>query len=200
MKTISVTCHTEHSLDYRELRDFQGDLKTRTVDDIHHVMDSIRTHGFSFPVYVWKHIEADAVVYDIIDGHGRLEAIQALVKEGYEIPPVPVVFIEASDRNDAAERLLQVNTVSSPFSETGLQDLVLDIPDVTLSNFTLPQIDTKSLGDSIALLRNALTQIDEMTPEKETPSKKEKTKTSKTQEIVVQCTGCGKSFTHIVQS
>jgi len=203
MKSLTVTCTSQHALDYRLLRNFQGDLKDRTDGDVQHIKESMLEHGFSFPVYVWKHVEADRLVYDVIDGHGRLEAVQEFAKEGYEIPLLPVVFIEASDIKDAMERLLQVNTLSSPYTETGVQDLVLDISDINLSKFTIPNIDTKSLNESIGLLRNTLTQIDEgssasvsdVLPQTDTSPPK----ALKTQEIVVQCKGCGKSFVHIVQ-
>jgi len=202
-RTIPVTCVTEHSLDYRQLRSFQGNLKTRTDKDIQHIRKSMLTHGFSFPMYVWRHVEDDNVVYDIIDGHGRLEAVHEFAKQGYTIPPVPVVFIEATDINDAMERLLQVNTLSSRYTETGIQELVLDLHDINLAHYAIPDIDTAALNESIGLLRNTLTLIDGLDAEKEEiPDTAEQSNTNEPQtlELVVQCTGCGKSFIHIVQT
>jgi len=201
MKTINITCEAEYALDFGVLRDFQGDLKNRSVEDIAHIKASILELGFSFPFYVWKHVEADIVVYDVIDGHGRLQALYELVDEGYIMPLVPVVFIDAVDVQDARERLIQVNTLASSFSETGLQDLIIDIPEVDISKYTIPNIDTVSLASSVDLLRNTLTVIEGMTTAQDSlPVTVEETqpKPAKVEEIVVQCSGCCKAYTHIV--
>ena len=207
MNAINITCKTEFTLDFHELRDFQGDLKIRGTEDIPHLKESIINLGFSFPFYIWRHTESGNLVHDIIDGHGRLAALHELEDEGYKIPPVPVVFIEASDLQDARERLLQVNTLSSPFTETGLQDLVISIPDVDISKYTIPDIDTTALSKQIGLLRSTLAMIEDINPDPgdqpvriDEPTKPQIPKTPQTQEIIVLCKQCGKSFTHIVVS
>ena len=205
MPAITITCKTEFTVDFHELRDFQGDLKVRSEIDIPHLKRSILEHGFSFPVFIWRHLESEQLVYDILDGHGRLIALQELEREGYVIPPIPVVFIDATDLQDARERLIQVNTISSPFTETGLQDLVVSIPDIDISRYTIPDIDTVALSEHIGLLRTTLAMIDGINPDPgnqsvriDEPIKTVKQKTPQAQELIVQCTKCGKSFTHII--
>ncbi len=207
MNTITTTCKTEFTLDFHAIRNFQGDLKIRTLTDIPHLKRSIQEHGFSFPIYVWRHDELGRIVYDCLDGHGRITALHELESEGYEIPEVPVVFIDAKDINDARERLIQVNTLSSPFTETGLQDLVISLPDISIADYTIPDIDTTALSEHIGLLRNTLAMIDDINPDpgnRTVPIDEPVriTKASKTipqtQEIIVQCTQCGKPFTHFV--
>ena len=201
-KPILVTCETEHALDFRLLRDFQGDLKTRDEADAARLKRSILEHGITFPCYVWKHVENDAIVYDTIDGHGRLAIFRELESEGHVIPPVPVVFIEITDANDARERLIQVNTLAGQYTETGLQDLILSAPDVDLSQYVIPGIDTAALSEHIGQLRETLAFIDGVRLDVEESTViaepvKAAPKTPQTQEIVIQCKGCGKSFTHI---
>jgi hypothetical protein len=51
-RMIAVKCDTEKTIDWHELKEFQGELKARTKDDIAKAKKSILKHGFSFPFAV----------------------------------------------------------------------------------------------------------------------------------------------------
>jgi len=57
--------------------------------------------GLYFPLYVWKNKKANK----IIDGVHRTIVLNDLQKRGYEIPPIPVVFIEAKTQREAEMRI-----------------------------------------------------------------------------------------------
>lgn len=103
---ISVTCDTGEFLNLGQFTKFQGKLKFRDEGDIGKVKKSILRYGFSFPFFVWKNKNWNY----ILDGHGRELALCELENEGYEIPPLPVVYISAENENDAREKLLRINS------------------------------------------------------------------------------------------
>jgi len=106
IKTISIKCDTEKTIDWHELKEFQGELKARTKDDIAKAKKSILKHGFSFPFAVWT--ENDN--HWTIDGHARLLVLKELEKDGYIIPPLPYYEVECKDRAEAKEKLLKLNS------------------------------------------------------------------------------------------
>ena len=103
---VDITCNTGDFLELGQLTKFQGKLKFRDEQDIDKVKKSILKYGFSFPFFVWKNKNWNY----ILDGHGRELALSELKKEGYEIPPLPVVYIQAENEGDAKEKLLRVNS------------------------------------------------------------------------------------------
>ena len=103
---INVTCDTGDFLELSELTKFQGNLKLRDENDIGKVKKSILKYGFSFPFFVWK----NKCWNYILDGHGRELALKELENEGYEVPPLPVVYISADNEADAKEKLLRINS------------------------------------------------------------------------------------------
>lgn len=105
-RMIAVKCDTEKTIDWHELKEFQGELKARTKDDIAKAKKSILKHGFSFPFAVWT--ENDN--HWTIDGHARLLVLKELEKEGYIIPPLPYYEVECKDRAEAKEKLLKLNS------------------------------------------------------------------------------------------
>jgi hypothetical protein len=148
-KTLKITCNTTATLPYRNIRDFQGNLKIRTSQDVNTLKESILQHGFSFPFFVWEHEEDGQSVYDCIDGHGRMQVLSLLQEEGYEIPDLPVVFISASSAEEARTALISANTQVGNFLETGLRDFVREIPDFDITRYTFPDINIASLQQKL---------------------------------------------------
>jgi len=155
---IKVTCTTDHTLSLSELAEFQGGLKERTELDIARIQNSIIEYGIAFPFFVWK----KGATNNIIDGHGRLEALSEWESEGYEIPPLPVVYIKAESVEKAKELLLHVNSVHGTINEQALRELIeecgasiseLSFPDINLEfdgvfePFTAPEFSTGEVTD-----------------------------------------------------
>jgi hypothetical protein len=99
---IRITCSKSKVLPYTDITPFQGNLKRRSERDINELCGFIKEFGFSFPFYAWNSKGRNFC----IDGHGRLLALQKLADEGYEIPPLPVVYIYAKDEAEAKQKLL----------------------------------------------------------------------------------------------
>lgn len=140
---IEVKCKSDTLLPMDALTEFQGNLKFRTVTDLDHIMDSITQFGFSFPFFVWRDGESN----NIIDGHGRLEALRLLAAKGYEIPPLPVVYIKANSRDEAKSLLLRVNSLYGEIDRDELVSLIAEAG-ASASELSFPNIDlTEYMND-----------------------------------------------------
>lgn len=106
MKEIKVACKGAGVLDIAQIVDFQGNLKRRGIEDIEKLKTSILKYGFSFPFFIWVN---NGINY-CFDGHGRLMALKELRKEGYRVPELPVVYVEAKDEDEAKQKLLRLNS------------------------------------------------------------------------------------------
>lgn len=106
MKEIKVACKGAGVLDIAQIVDFQGNLKRRGIEDIEKLKTSILKYGFSFPFFIWVN---NGINY-CFDGHGRLMALKELRKEGYSVPELPVVYVEAKDEDEAKQKLLRLNS------------------------------------------------------------------------------------------
>lgn len=133
---IPITCKTEDSIEIEDLRLFQGDLKKINDEELEKIKASILKYGFSFPLFVWN--------YNILDGHQRLAAVESLIEEGHEIERLPVVFIEAADEKEAAEKLLLINSRYAEISQDGFDTFVnrfnINMDDIS-QILNLPDID-----------------------------------------------------------
>lgn len=138
-KTIKITCKCSDSLPIDQLKAFQGKLKTIDEDSFAKLKESILRYGFSFPIFIWNK--------NILDGHQRFYAVQRLIEEGYELKDnaLPVVWIEAKNAREAAEKLLLINSRYAKIDQQGFEifiedyniklediDIVLDIPEIDL--------------------------------------------------------------------
>ena len=129
--TIRVSCRGADLKAIDELTEFQGDIKDLTKQNYDKLRKSIVKHGFSAPIFVWEH-EGDNY---ILDGHQRLRVLGKLREEGYEIPLLPVVYIEADDEKQAKEKLLLITSQYGDFNVQGLDEFIyegqLDLSELT---------------------------------------------------------------------
>jgi hypothetical protein len=133
---LRITCEGSDLIDYRTIKNLQGGLKTRTMEDIEGMIKSIIEHGFSFPMFIYKHKNTNYT----IDGHGRLLALSMLEETGYilennelkvsepwTIPLIPCVYIEAKDFAEAKIKLLKHNSEYGTITQVGFNDFTKDI-------------------------------------------------------------------------
>lgn len=161
-KRIRITCEVKNKLSLDEIADFQGNLKVRTAEDVEHIISSIERFGFSFPFFIWVRPDGEKCC---LDGHGRILALKQMRAEGYDIPMLPVVEVEAEDEAEARRKLIMINTQSGNYSEVGFRDLVKDIPDLDLASFTFPDLDLVKIDNDLAVLRKAKEQIEGLNEE-----------------------------------
>jgi DNA modification methylase len=161
IKTISIKCETQDKLELAELTELQGGLKERTDVDYDKIKLSIIKYGFSFPLFVWKSGKTNY----LLDGHGRFSTLCKMQKDGYIIPPLPVVYVSAKNKTEAKQKLLRLNSqygkmtkesvltfaedIDLNFDEIALPDTVIDFTDATEPQETegddeVPEVDEKS--------------------------------------------------------
>ena len=153
VKTIKIECTGTENIDIDSLIELQGNLKELSTEGYTRLKDSIIKYGFSFPMFVWKN---EGKNY-IIDAHQRKKTLQKLREEGYNIPPLPTVFINAKDRIEAKEKLLQLNSNYGKITQDGLYEFLnepgaeldfelledIDLPEINMSEFNNEFCDNK---------------------------------------------------------
>lgn len=133
VKTISIKCDTKDAIDWHSLTEFQGGLKIRDDADISKAKTSILKYGWSFPFFVW----ASGKTNYVLDGHCRLLVLKALEEEGYLIPELPVVYIQAKNKTEAKQKLLRLNSNFGHFTKESVLEFAEDI-DLNFDEIALP--------------------------------------------------------------
>ena len=141
-KTIEIKCQTADSLELDALTPFQGRFKSRTERDIKVLVGYILEQGFSVPFFVWKSGDVNL----ILDGHGRYLALDYLRSQGYELPKLPVVFIEADNEQQARLKVLEINNMNGEFSKEALleyaRELTVDFGSMHLCGIDLSDVQS----------------------------------------------------------
>lgn len=73
-KRIDIRCDCKETVDWHELKEFQGGLKKRSQKDIDKAKTSILKYGWSFVMYYWF----DGETKWILDGHNRKKMLRAI--------------------------------------------------------------------------------------------------------------------------
>lgn len=157
---IKVNCDVKETLNISELTEFQGDLKHRDDNDVSKIIKSIKKHGFAFPFFVWKHDD----INHVFDGHGRLMALKLLQEKGEEIPPLPVVYVNAKDEAEAKEMLLKLNSNYGHMTQESVLNF-LDGINIDFEDLELPDgaIDfTKLIDEQDELDDEEVPELDEL--------------------------------------
>jgi hypothetical protein len=105
-KTINIQCRGADILPLDAIVEFQGGLKKRGKKEIGLMIKSIEKFGFSFPFHVWQNGGQN----HCLDGHGRIQALSEMRRQGYSLPLFPVVYVEAADEAEAKNKLLRLNS------------------------------------------------------------------------------------------
>lgn len=116
---IKIRCKGNRNVSYDKLKHFQGALKEMSVINAKKLKESILRYGWIAPVFVWHGDQ-------ILDGHGRLLILGEILKEGHIIADIPVVDIEAKDKQEAAKILLSLNSHYQTITEEGFYEFMHD--------------------------------------------------------------------------
>ena len=119
---IKVTCDGTDYIDFKTLKPFQGDLKTLSNDNLNKLKNSIIKYGFTAPAFVWQSGKSKY----ILDAHQRMKALDSLFSDGYEIPDIPIVYIQAKNKQITKEKLLHITSQYGEFDREGLDNYILD--------------------------------------------------------------------------
>jgi hypothetical protein len=125
MKEIRITCTGSDYISYKELLPLQGNIKSLPKKNKIALRKSIIENGFMAPIFIWN---SDNGKY-ILDGHQRLTVISELADDGYDIPLLPVVYIDAETEDDAKRKILFFISEYGKVSKIELKDYIatLDI-------------------------------------------------------------------------
>ncbi len=133
INTISIKCETSEKLEIAEMTEMQGGLKERTDIDYDKIKLSICKFGFSFPFFIWKSGKTNY----LIDGHGRFATLCKMQKDGYLIPPLPVVYIQCKNKTEAKQKLLRLNSQYGKMTKESVLEFAEDI-DLNFDEIALP--------------------------------------------------------------
>ena len=161
IKTISIKCDCDKTIDFHELQSFQGGLKERTESDYEKAKTSILKYGWSFVLYYWN----DGKKKWIIDGHNRVEVLNRLEAEGYLIPPIPAIEVFCKNRKEAKQKLLRLNSTYGRLSKESVLEFAEDLE----INF-----DEISLPDTVIDFSDQSEETPETTGDDEVPEVEEK--------------------------
>ena len=134
-KTIEIKCTTQDHLNLAEMTELQGTLKERTDIDYDKIKLSIIKYGFSFPMFIWRD-KKDKKNY-LCDGHGRFATLCKMQKDGYEIPGLPVVYIECKDKKEAKQKLLRLNSQYGKMTKESVLEFASGL-DLNFEELALP--------------------------------------------------------------
>ncbi len=141
IKNIEVACIGTGLVSLDELTPLQGNLKDLTLKNYERCKESILKLGFSEPFSVWDK-ENSGVIY-ILNGHMRLKTLLEMREEGYDIPELPVNYIDCKDMKEAKEKVLAFTSQFGEMQQTSLiefcQDSDLDF-DTILEQYRFPEI------------------------------------------------------------
>jgi len=137
-----VEIHNENDLptvSYKKIKDFQEDLKLDLLPyELDKLKRSILKHGIFNPKFVWKNGDD----YFMLDGHQTKKALASLEDDGYEVPEIPIVLINAKDRRDALEKLLILN---SSYGKINKKSGLLDKYDLQFDLFEIREFELSKI-------------------------------------------------------
>lgn len=133
-KVLKIDCEGSGTAVLEELRDFQGELKQISRDNLEKMKTELKAKGFYAPFLVWENRSGKHVM----DGHQRVKALTELREEGWEIPPLPVAIVKARTVKEAKAKLLHITSQYGEFNTGALYDYVTEF-EIALDTIRLTQ-------------------------------------------------------------
>lgn len=132
-KVIEIKCKGADTLPIDRILEFQGELKELSKENEKKLRNSILKFGFIAPFFVWD----DQGEWRLLDGHQRLKTLLKMREEGYDIPMLPVDYIEADSEEDAKRKLLHITSQYGEFTVDGFENFTFgldEFEDIRLTN------------------------------------------------------------------
>lgn len=170
IKVVRIECKSAGTLALHLLEPLQGELKSLSKEDYERLRNEIIKDGFSEPLSVWEDPGSGKTF--ILNGHQRHRVLKALKEEGWEVPPVPVSYVEASDIAKAKHKLLALASQYGKVEQQGLYEFVsqagITIEDLA-TDFKFPEIDIQSFIENFFVDKEAEQAVSGAVEEKVLP-------------------------------
>lgn len=143
---LKIMCTGSEFIDYKELKDLQGRLKSTDKNKIERLAKSLKKFGLVNPLQIWR----DGKDNYCFDAHHRKKALKILEDDNFEIPLLPVTNCLAKNIKEAKTLLLAKESKYSFVELQGLEDYVKDIDlslDFVSDNFDLIDLDFEQTED-----------------------------------------------------
>jgi hypothetical protein len=127
-KKIKINCEGAAVMSLDELLDFQGELKVLGEEEHRRFREVILKYGVTDPVNIWRQTKGKTVIVTnyILSGHQRCKILKGLRNEGFEIPPIPINYVDAPTREIAKEILLAQVSNYGKVTSDGLNMFMID--------------------------------------------------------------------------
>jgi hypothetical protein len=142
MKTIQNKITNCETIPWSELKTYEfNTLKEEQGRDVTKLKHSIVNDGFDDAFDIW----ADHKY--VIDGTGRQMALLELESEGYEIPDLPVVKIEANTKKQAIKIVLKRNGNHGKVTNQSLSDFtsvdfeIEELKQILVEDLNMPELE-----------------------------------------------------------
>ena len=143
IKTIRIACSAADTVDIDQFEKMQGDFKVLSEEAYQRLRISILELGFSFPVHAWKEPKTKKIY--VLDANQRITALKRMrSEEDYAIPHLPVAWIEAVSKTEAAKKLLAAASQYGEVTYSGLYEFIKEFKidfDKISTSFQFPEID-----------------------------------------------------------
>lgn len=100
-------------------------LKQKENRDVSKLKASILKLGFKVPLFIWQEGRY------IMDGAGRIMALGLLEYEGYQIPDIPCLIIQADSLEDAKVTTMAISSQYGPITEDSLGAFTFKLDPIT---------------------------------------------------------------------
>lgn len=142
MKTITILNPANlPTISWKELKaKYEPNALKRKIDrDVGGLKTSILTLGFTIPLFIWEKGKY------IVDGAGRYIALELLEYEGYVIPDLPYVPIEAKTKQEAKRITLAISSQYGLVSPDSIGEFTLDLKEIDLSFINIEGYDLQAI-------------------------------------------------------
>jgi len=130
--------------DFELFQELQGDFKITTPEKIDKLKTRIVNAGFKYAFQVWKDTEG---LLWIIDAHHRRRALKELHDEGYEIPEIPYLLIQARDKKEAVQEIAFAN---SHYSEINPEATIFEEYEITEDDLELAELGNFNFSNNLS--------------------------------------------------
>jgi hypothetical protein len=172
MKTLKITCKGYATIELDKIITIQGQLKELSDENFNKLKNQILKQGFAAPFFLWS----DNGKMKCLDGTQRYRVLTVLREEGYTIPPLPYVEIEAANEKQAAEKLLSFVSQYGKTTNDGLYEFMheFELDKDVFNNLEIPELNLEAFNEGY---------VEDEPKESQPPAEK-----------ITQCPTCGEQF------